>query len=81
MNNLHTFIAGSAAAFRDGPADIVERALPLAGLAVQTVRWIGRLYFITDGLIYARRTESDAGTVEHRCAFGPANIAVQNCQM
>ena len=81
MNNLHSLITRSTAAFRDRPSDIVERAFPLAGLAVQAVGWVGRLYFIADGLIYARRTEGDAGTVEHRCAFGPANIAVQDGQM
>ena len=75
---LHSFVARSAAAFGDRPPDIVERTLPLAGLAVQAVGWIGRLYIIADGLIYSRRAERNAGTVEYRRAFGFANLRVQN---
>ena len=78
---LHSFIARSAPAFRNRPPDIVERTLPLAGLAVQAVGWIGRLYIIADGLIYPRRTERNAGTVEFRRAFGYANLRVQNRKM
>ena len=60
---LHLFIARyAAAAFRDCSPDIVERTLPLAGLAVQAVGWIGRLYIIANGLIYPRRAERNAGT-------------------
>jgi hypothetical protein len=78
---LHSLIARSAAAFGDSPSDIVERTLPLAGLTVQAVGWIGWLYFIVNGLIHTRRAERNAGTVEYRCAFGFANLRVQNRQM
>ena len=78
---LHSFIARSTAAFRNRPPDIVERTFPLAGLAVQAVGWIGRLYIIADGLIYSRRAERNAGTVEYQRASGPANLRVQNRQV
>ena len=78
---LHSLIAWSAAAFRDRPPDIVERTLPLAGLAVQAVGWVGRLYFIAHRFINPRRAECNTGTAELRCASGPANVGIQNRQM
>jgi len=63
---LHAFVAGAAAAFGGRPADVVERALALAGLAVQTVRRVGRLDLAVDRLVDARRTERDAGGLEDR---------------
>ena len=78
---LHSLIAWSAVTFGGSPSDIVERTLPLAGLTVQAVGWIGRLYFIADSLIDSRRAERNAGTVELRRAFGFANLRVKNRQM
>ena len=78
---LHLLIARSAAAFRDSPADIVERTLLLARLAVQTVGRVGRLHFIMHRLINPRRAECNTGTAELRCAFGIANIRIQNRQV
>ncbi len=73
QEGLHLFIAWSAAAFRNAPSDIVERTLSLASLAVQTVRRIGRQYFVVDRLIYSCGAERDTGTIEHGCAFGFTN--------
>ena len=39
-NCLHYFVSWAAGAFGDCPADIIERAFALAGLAVQAVRRI-----------------------------------------
>ena len=78
---LHPLISWSAATFGDRPPDIIERTLPLAGLTMQTIGWVGRFYFIVDGLIYPRRTECNTGAVEHRCASGLANVRIQNRQM
>ena len=73
---LQSFITRSAAAFGNGPSDIVEGTFSLTGLAVQTVGWIGRLYLVVNRLIYPRRTECNAGTVEPRSAFFHTDIAV-----
>ena len=78
---LHSLIAWPAPAFRNSPPDIVERALPLAGFAMQTVGWIGWLYFIVHRLVYTRRAECNTGTIEYGCAFGLANGRIQNRQM
>ena len=78
---LHSLIAWPAPTFRNGPPDIVERALSLAGFAMQTVGWVGRLYFIVHRLVYTRRAECDTGTIECGRAFGLANGRIQNRQM
>ena len=78
---LHSLIAWSAVTFGGSPSDIVERTLPLAGLAVQTVRRICRLNFIVNGLIDTSGTERKARTAVHRCAFAPANLGVKNRQV
>ena len=74
MNNLHSFVTWAAGAFGACPADIVERALPLAGLAVQAVGWISRLYDIMNRLIYTRRAECDTWTIKNRCALGFTDV-------
>jgi len=78
---LHSLISRSTGAFGSGPADIVERTLPLTGPAVQAVGRIGRLNLIVHSFINASRAERNTGAVEPRCAFSPANITVQNGQM
>ena len=62
--NLHSFVSWAAGAFRASPADIIEGTLPLAGLAVQTIRWIRGLYLTVNCLIDARGTKRNAGTFE-----------------
>jgi len=73
---LQSFITRSASAFGDCPSDIVEWTFSLAGLAMQTVGRIGRLYLIVHRLVYPRRTECNAGTAELRSAFFRTDIAV-----
>ena len=77
----HGFVSWAAGAFGDGPADVVEGTLPLAGFAVQTVGGVGRVNLIMNRFIYARRAERNTGAVKFRCALGPANVAVDNRQM
>ena len=78
---LHTFISGTAGAFRGGPADIIEWAFALAGFAVDAVRWICGPDLVADSLIDTCRTKGDAGTIEFWGAFLRAGIVVDNCQV
>jgi len=78
---LHPFVAWSAAAFRDSPSDIVERAFPLACFAVQAVGWIGGFYLVMNSFIHTGRTKRNAGTVKFRRTFGPANLGIKDRQV
>jgi len=78
---LHSFVARSAGAFGDGPSDVVEGALSLAGFAVEAVRGIGGFDLVVDGFVYAGGAEGDAGAVECRSTFGSADIGVYNGKM
>ena len=75
---LHSFVAGAACAFGAGPADVVEGAFTLTGLAVQAIGGIGGLDHILNGFIYARGTKGDAGAIETGGAFSPADIGIEN---
>jgi hypothetical protein len=57
---LHALVARAAAAFGGGPADVVERTLALAGLAVQAVRRVGRFDLVTHRLDVPCRAEGGA---------------------
>jgi len=78
---LHPFVARAAAAFGGRPADVVERALPLTGLAVQAVRRVGGLDLVVDRLVDARRAERNARRVQDRAALRVADRPVENCQV
>ena len=67
-DSLHTFVARSAAAFGNGPANVVEGTFSLAGFTVQAVGCVGRLDLTVNRLVDAGRAERYAGTVEKCCA-------------
>jgi len=73
---LHSFVARAAAALGAGPADIVKRAFPLAGFAVQTVRRVGRLDLVANRLIDAGRAKHNARAGELRRALIFTNFIV-----
>jgi hypothetical protein len=73
---LYSFVSRAAGAFGDCPADIVEGAFSPAGFAVQAIGWIGRLYDALNGLVYACRTESNAGGIKFGGAFLGADVPV-----
>jgi hypothetical protein len=78
---LHSLVSRPAAAFRDGPADIVEGAFALTGFAVKAIGGIGGLYYIADGFVNTGGTKSDAGAAENRGAHCPADVGIENRQM
>ena len=81
VGTLHSLVAWSAAAFGDGPSDIIQGALSLAGLAMQAVRGIGGLDLAVNRLIDPRGTEGNAGTVKQGRTFRPAQFGIPNGQM
>ena len=84
-SRLHGFVFRAAGRFGDGPADVVKRAFPLAGFAVQAVGRIGGLDLLVDHFIDACRAERNAGRAELRGAFvhadrwRPESVRWQGC--
>lgn len=78
---LHYLVSRAAGAFGDGPANVVERTLSLAGFAVQAVGGIGRFDLFMDGFIHARGAEGNARGAEFRPAFLDTDRSIQYLQV
>jgi len=73
---LQSLITRPASTLGGRPADIIERAFPLAGLAVQAIGRIGRLYLLADSFVYTGRAERNARPAEFGGALPLTDITV-----